>query len=90
MRKMACARTQNSDTFDVVATTNDRQAAPSVCPIATHLSEFTQDFNLLLRFLMEAGIVRNNRGHLEFAEMHSSCPFAQAQQKTQPLVENPS
>jgi len=83
MRKIiTCAQLKGGNTFDVVNTQT------SQCPLAVHLPEFTQDFDLLLRFLIEAGIVRNNRGHLEFAEMHSSCPFAQ--QKTQPLEENPS
>lgn len=92
-RKMVCAFTKESDTkegktLDVVVQADSTNDVASSCPLAKRLPDFTADFTLFFSALVELGILKNNHGHFEFTEMHSSCPFTQPQQpNTQPLEE---
>jgi hypothetical protein len=86
MRKIVCARTENSKTFDVVATIDDNQTTPSGCPLAAILPHLRgESFDAFFSALVENGMIKFEHGRPTIAEMPGPCPFAQRQ--TQPLEE---
>lgn len=89
-RKIACARKENSETFDVVA---DGAHTASGCPLANELTKLSgESFDVFLSALIRLGIVERSgdNGIYKFAEMHAGCPFTQpVQPTTQPLEKQP-
>lgn len=86
MRKIVCARIEATGEFDVIAkevvpTTENRNLAPSKCPLANSLVRTRgESHDNLFRDFVQLGILRLEQGHFSFTEMDHPCPYTQTQQ----------
>lgn len=86
MRRIVCARIRDTGEFDViaadeVATTENRNQAPSMCPLAGSLIHMRgESHDNLFSDFVRLGILKWEHGHFDFTEMDHPCPYVQKQQ----------